>query len=547
MFYAGLLSGINRARAASEESARDVASKQADREQRMLELLASADDPQIKAMAVTGMLSSGQMKKKGGLRGWMGEIEQNPLLPIISQLIQTPVARTTTVQNPSDVFAMPALAPETAPSPVPTGQPSLPAPPPTGAAALPAQSPVEAGAPPMTPPAGPPAMAGAAPARNVITEAPGTTYDVTRMVPRELWVSAEERVHRDTLAKAKADIEGAVAGLQSVGFSPEEARDLLRNKMVRQYASAAPKLVPGELPDGSPTYGVWDPTTRTAVDLEGNDIPGFRPRTTTPSASSGVDRDALSRAEFGKPYARLTQDQQQRVLSLELEFRENRSYAAGRGAGGARIETELGMPLSVTETAAQNVPIGTTMADLKGIVPVTPEQRIRKVAALALVPQIDEMVRLLPLVFPSGTGIGGAAGASLALAQKRAGRDPDFARLQAQLNLAIGNVSRVLAAETGRLTEQDVARAQKALMDLNGWTDTLESAQAKIGIVVGTLTKIKEDIKTPGQILEERKTQGVTPPPTMKTPAKGKGATGPAGLTVVDGVLIGPDGKPWVP
>mgnify|MGYP003662551205 CR=1 FL=1 len=132
----------------------------------------------------------------------------------------------------------------------------------------------------------------------------------------------------------------------------------------------------------------------------------------------------------------------------------------------------------------------------------------------------------------------GVAKASFELGKKRLSRDPAYSALQGQINLALGNIAKVLAAESGRLTEQDAERARSALADLQGWTDTRKSAIAKIAEVETALANIANNI------LRSRQ-------PTQ-TPATGTG-TGVGGGAVVPGIFndvktgelyrITPDGK----
>lgn len=266
--------------------------------------------------------------------------------------------------------------------------------------------------------------------------------------------------------------------------------------------------VPGEIPDGAggftPAFGRFDRTTGEYVGEDGTVLPDFRPRTTTGSRSLGTEREALALEMFGSTASQLTREQIAIINRMLPERAGTLAEARGLGTGAARIETELNMPLSEAEVARQDVPFGTTMRDLIGFEPVTPGQRARKAAVTSLAPQLTQIRELIGTVFPTASGLTGALTASAVLAQKRASRDPGMASLVAAINLAIGNVARVLAAESGRLTEQDAERARSALADLQGFTDTRESALAKITQAERAMAIIARSIQTPGEQLRER-------------------------------------------
>lgn len=187
-----------------------------------------------------------------------------------------------------------------------------------------------------------------------------------------------------------------------------------------------------------------------------------------------------------------------------------------RARGDEAIKTELGMPVGVTAGAAQGVSPTTPLSAFEGITPITTEQRERLTAAKTLEAAIvgnpanpaDPGIKtLITRVFPNTSGLLGGLTASAVLAAKRMSRDPDYARLEAKIALALGNVAKVVAGESGRLTEQDAERAKTALSALQSGLlsgDTSESALARLSELENSLANIARDIKTPAEQMRGR-------------------------------------------
>lgn len=57
------------------------------RENDILKSLVGSDDQEIASMAMTGLLDQATGRKRKGLAGWLGEVEGNPMLPTIRQLM----------------------------------------------------------------------------------------------------------------------------------------------------------------------------------------------------------------------------------------------------------------------------------------------------------------------------------------------------------------------------------------------------------------------------------------------------------------------------
>lgn len=359
-------------------------------------------------------------------------------------------------------------------------------------------TPAETTAPP--PPLQPTRVAG-------VQEAPKTLFGGRVLSPEQ---RAEQEASRQTgLSEAQIQAKVNIARkLAAEGMPLEEAYDRVGLSAYGRGAAIGYQSVPGELPDGSPAFGVFDRRTGTYLDPQTQEpLEGFRPRTTTASQSLGTEREALAREMFGVPASRLDQGQMAELNAALPDYIRRTARERGLGAGEAQVSTKLDMPLDTQEAARQDVPFTTSMRDLEGLQPITADQAERRQALIALRPQIDDIRSMVARVFPDYTGVEGAARSSAELARKRAGRDPDFMALEAAINLAIGNVARVLAAETGRLTEQDAERARSALADLKGWTDTRASALAKLAMAEKSISAIAGSIKTPGEQRRERDEQ----------------------------------------
>jgi hypothetical protein len=87
-FLDGFLGGVVSQHQRIEDQNREDAASSQQREQAVLQHLLNSDDPEIKKLAVAGMLQSTQPKKrKGGFAGWLGEMQTNPHMDKISALV----------------------------------------------------------------------------------------------------------------------------------------------------------------------------------------------------------------------------------------------------------------------------------------------------------------------------------------------------------------------------------------------------------------------------------------------------------------------------
>lgn len=165
--------------------------------------------------------------------------------------------------------------------------------------------------------------------------------------------TAAERTRQAAIARSQGDIEGEIAGLVSAGFLEEEARDLVKQKYERaaRGGTATPfQSVAGQMPDGTPAFGVFDRAGGVYRDSAGELLVGFQPRTTTGSTSMGAEREAIARAEYGKPFAQLSQEEQQAVLAQETARAGERAATTTAGRMGAASAGPLSSAQRAQET-----------------------------------------------------------------------------------------------------------------------------------------------------------------------------------------------------
>jgi hypothetical protein len=136
----GLLSGYQDRSHTIAEQKMQEAMLANQREASIYNTLLNSDDPEIKSMAAAGIFQSGQARRRrGGLQGWMGEVQKNPIYPRLQEYFQTPKEKITT----APMTTLPSTQSSGYLSTPPGGQ---------GSMAMPATSPTQAGAPPPAPP-----------------------------------------------------------------------------------------------------------------------------------------------------------------------------------------------------------------------------------------------------------------------------------------------------------------------------------------------------------------------------------------------------------
>lgn len=367
----GLLHGFNQRAAASREESRLAQEQQDSREIAILQHLSTADNPEISAAALTGLLdiAAGTKAPKGGFLGRLMGPREATTHPAVANLLG--MIRAGTDERipgiPVSQFQMGAPA-----TPSPDARPAQAEPPQVGAAAMPPPpnalgggvnpamlpNPSGQGAPPtiqvgQPPPAVPVAnhpstdlpMAGPP----TMTPTGATTAGTTRHNPTWIFDTPAEKVLRGSRARAQGDVEGEVAGLIASGFSDQEARAIVKEKYARatRGGTGAPfQAVEGEVPGPNGTViqtkATFNRVTGEYEDLAGNPLTDFRPKSVTASGGSmGVDREAISLADYGKRFVQLDQAQRKAVLAKEADMLQRESFSRGTGSALAAAQGPL--------------------------------------------------------------------------------------------------------------------------------------------------------------------------------------------------------------
>lgn len=464
--YEGLLSGFTGRKAEVEQENLRQAEQANAREAKIYEALVNSPDPEIRSMAVTGLLDSAKpSKRKSGLRGWIGQMEANPALGRIKDLIGTPVTTTEHAVTPG----LPSVQTSGYLSTPPGQQSSL---------AMPEGSAV-------TPDSNPMAQVQS----NIQAEiAPGPaigrmdTRTTTR--PREVFRSPEDQMRLNKKAAAQGDVEGEVAGLVASGIPEQEARGLIAQKYRRAGLGSAPfQAIAGTMPDGSPMSAVFDRAAgKYRHPVTGEVLEGFVERQTGASAPRfGQNREAIAEAEFGGSYGSLNSAQQQIVLKKEQTYlgQSAQSRVEGTGAG------KMNVPADLRTAQLTGQPVGTTPAQVAGHgVPTMAQQETRRTTD-SVKSQLQTIRDTMLDVLPSDKDlIGGIAPGMVMMARRR---DPRYRAKVAALEAAVNNVvnlhARGVGQQRGAQTEADAMRAEAAITSvrdslLSG--DTQESTRARI-------------------------------------------------------------------
>jgi hypothetical protein len=502
-YFAGLASGMQGAFESQREEAFRRDQQQQAKEGQILQLLAEHGTPELQAMAFTGLLQSAQpRKKKGGLSGFLGEMEGNPVMARIQQFIGTPETVTRQVPTPDFESAATPMRPQ--------------------AAALPADA--------MTDP-----EATAGPLRYAATPPPMTTETMTR--PRQVLLTPEERYAQQERGQARGRLSGMRAEMTEAGIPADQQQEAILRNVGGRYGLA------GARGAGTPTtYGegdvVPDPESPTGFSriMYDRRNPTQQMRMAAPDPKTagaarpyniryGTAVEERAKRLFGKTYAELDADQAEAVYqSVRAENPEAAAEIAtarSRATGDQAIVTKGAMPISVTEAQSVQAPVGSTINDLRGVTPPTDQQVKAAGAAERLKPVLAQINDLAGQVLPGKDELGGLAGLAPGVIIAKRRLDPayreQFAALDSAVSLAQGMV-RQMQGQSGAETEKDAQRALKALANaesgfLKG--DTKESQAARMAIVERFLAAAEANIQ---------KKRAAAPPPGAAS-AAGKVAT----------------------
>jgi len=192
---------------------------------------------------------------------------------------------------------------------------------------------------------------------------------------------------------------------QKMGLPPEEIPYFALGTTKTAVAGSQMGLqsVPGELPDGSPAFGVFDRRSGKYLDADtGQALEGFQPRTTTASTSLGQYAERAA-GELGYPNAAAARRAGPEAMA-KVNQRAIELQAAGTGASTtARVTAEQAARLLTPDEAAQlQTTYGITRdeASQLGRVPLTPPQIQAGSASFAFDRDVKRARELFEKVWP---------------------------------------------------------------------------------------------------------------------------------------------------
>lgn len=220
----------------------------------------------------------------------------------------------------------------------------------------------------------------------------------------------------------------------------------------------------------------------------------------------GVDREALSKAIFNKPYDQLTLEEAQTVIDEEKKMLEAEANARGTGTATARFNAQIDIPTA----QATGQPVGTRASDLAGATVLTQDQQARMRSLDTLQGDLVRIEQLLDIL-PSERELAGLApGAAFAI-RRRSNADSGLkdergqplsrraavARLQSAVDNMVNVMARARAEQRGTQTERDAERAYNAVVQLQAGLsdplggDTRESARARLQEALDGLARVR--------------------------------------------------------
>lgn len=530
------------------------------REGAVLQTLANSPDPEVRTLAITGMLDAASPARKAkGLRGWMGEVAQSPYLAAIRNLSPM-VHETKTVPD------------------VPTQQGYIPDAPhevPPGPGALPQGSPIQMGADgaptsPLRPLSGEtvevqgrgiPTTPMVSDMRTQIGQVPPSTVQLSYDRPRQFLPSAADLAREQARAKAEGDIEGDVAGWQAVGGDPAEFRAATLAKMRGRLAGGAGaspyQAIAGETQVNGqwvPTYATFDKATGGWKDQAGAPLASFRPKQTT--IDLGDMKEALAINMFGKRAAQLAPEEMGAVLRAEQQWTQDQGLNRALGVGLGRAAA----PMTPQQAQQAGVPGNTTPNQIAGqAIPTVANRETRRTLG-AVEAEIREQIIPLLKVLPSQREFGGTFAPGAILAARRR-NDPAVQTAVAKLESSLNAIKTTLGRARGdtRLSDADIRRIDAALASVDGFSftnltggDSQETARARID---ETLTHLGIVLQSLPQ--DPIPTAVGAPPPGPTTPGLGRtaataarpggprsvGAPPPGGGSPLDQPAVGANGQ----
>jgi len=340
------------------------AEAQADRENRVLQTLATSEDPEIAAHGIAGLMDQSLNRPQKGLRGWLGQMQGNPALPKIRDLVakgRQQIPQEAPLVQGEDTGGTPAAA----------------TPPPKGGAALPAGGATEPGAAPLSMQAieqAPPQALASGGMGGTVRPMP----QPLQTVPRSLGISPAEHAGATAEAEKFGGLRGTFralgggdtgAGLDPTTFAYARAHALNQPTSRTTDAQGNEHFFIGNQEIGGPAAGVAKPSG--PVGTEQQQVVQYK------AAHPGVsDADALT-AVRGTA-AGVTANKAESAALAPAATRQSMAMNAARMS-------------SLTASAAR------TWQEVNGTTPMNPEQSLTAARqALGNDPSIttDDVTRL---------------------------------------------------------------------------------------------------------------------------------------------------------
>ena len=590
-FFGNLIGGFSSALQKNREEEAERGRQQQDMELKIFTELAQSPDPEIQAAAITGLLGVASPKKPGkGLKGFLGEVGQNPALEQIRQLVGTPVTTSREVTK----TAPPTYSPVPPTTAAMVGGSSVE---PGGTGPLPVQpNPAAgggaAGAAPVV--GGPPSLAEAVPqvSQESLSGAlpgglqptfPTSTSTVTTSRPRQVFPQQGAEV----MAGLERDVAGLGRILAQWGYGPEETQRIqqqwVQTELQRRMApvmNAETARMRAEQPrgaggaggggvarpiegtlNGQAAFGVFNPQTQKFHSPDtGEALEGFQPKSRVSGGGAGAQDlgDAVEKVaveQFGMTTAQLraagrTADAQEAIRLARERGLSDPAYLAGQrtyATETTRQGTDRYKPLPAQQTQEMGLPAGVAPVDMEGVTLNTDQQVAILAAATQLRPALEQAEAGVLKVFPNA----GTLRTNLTLRELELSADPDYRVLGQQLALIVRNANSVLANDPDRLTDADADRVQKALVSLDAGTffsdDTRASALAKIRNLREQVARVHARLRAPVAEVErrfrQRQATGVAaPPPPPGPPPDPRGPGRPSTFTSPAQALPSPSG-----
>ncbi len=481
-FFQALLGGISQGSRAERGRLTDQANTQAELENRLLLELAKSPDPEVQALALTGLLTGNQTKAKGkkgvsGLGGFLTEVQENPILPALQSLLQTPAEEaqpgqpdvegflgssgvTTPISSPNAPGAA-AQAPRGTVEQVPGQSPVQQLPPfqPVG----PTTATTAGGATSITPgqpfgePIGRPTQLGL-PAPGPIPQTPDQPA-----VPRQIFRTDAFDEAETTRARIQATAEAFREQLP--GVSDEF---IARAVVAAEGGGAAFTSASGQRttfqslgnvegnqlpPDTLDSFGrpVEQNSRYNAVQLPDLSLQFF-PVEDRVSRQGVAFRDAAFSMGFDSP-DNVPQERRPELEQRAQQILQGQSFSRGFGSGLGGIEADKAKPLTATEALQLQVTFGITQGEAAqiGALPLTTAQVDSGAASFSFERDIAEAKALFQQIWPRQQQ---PEARRLALAKLQRDSDPQFRLLMATL----GRMSVKLAVieQGSRPTDIDV-------------------------------------------------------------------------------------------